>query len=642
MVEAAEVEEPEELVSPTNTNVGALDYLTLQDYFVTAAERIPTHIMDTPANVTVITAEEIEANHYQDLNEALSHVNGVVVFNGGSAFKEVVMNGDIRVLLLINGRRANNIQNTIFPTEKSELTMLPSMKMIERIEIVKGGYSALYGSDAVGGVINIVTKKGNRDETTVDLNFGSWNRYNYEITNQGIVGDNLSWFLTGNIGKSKAYEPGGVTTSPSILNSDYNDDALSFRLDNTFDESNSLTLDFMHRTHHYYSKLGGTLYNNLSLSYNFKENSTVPGWFRYFNNYRKNSVIYTELNNSRMQGFEYQNGWDLGKHKLIVGAEYHKSTSSLSNPEIDGNTYNYIVDANGNYELISDYDDLKNTDKAVYLQDTISLGKKWSFIPGVRYDHNDKFGHKWLPKISTNYRADDKTKIYASWGRVLRVPTTAELYINDDGTFYYGNYVVMDAGTEEIISPTGTAIALQRLTPEVGHTEMIGLEHSFNDDTIATLNFFNSRLNNVIGWEASPAGYISRNIESQKSRGMELTFRQKINEHFGYNLGYSHTKLDYSATADHYSQPNGYRVGLHYSNKNFKANLLSIMTSGLDESVFASKNWALFDLNTSYDINESATVYFKALNFTNQNYSHVSANYPAYGRFLQAGFQYKF
>ena len=133
--EVSETEDTPTVVSPSEENEGNLDYLTLVDSFVTA-ERIPTSRFDTPANVTVITADEIEANHYKSIDEALRHVTGVL---DGS-----YLNGSARTLVLIDG------------VKKS---LYPPMNMIERIEIVKGGGSALYGTDAVGGVINIITKK---------------------------------------------------------------------------------------------------------------------------------------------------------------------------------------------------------------------------------------------------------------------------------------------------------------------------------------------------------------------------------------------------------------------------------------------------------------------------------------------------
>ena len=132
-------------------NEDSLRFLLLVDSFETA-ERIPSQRLSTPANVIVITSFEIDDNHYQSVEEALSHVNGMVMN---------YINGSDRVLTLVDGRRS---------------FINPPMKAIDRIEIVKGGGSALYGSDAVGGVINIITKKGDHNETTVDINTGSGQR----------------------------------------------------------------------------------------------------------------------------------------------------------------------------------------------------------------------------------------------------------------------------------------------------------------------------------------------------------------------------------------------------------------------------------------------------------------------------------
>lgn len=80
------------------------------------------------------------------------------------------------------------------------------MKMIERIEIIKGGNSALYGSDTVGGVVNIITKKGRRNETTIDINkaFRQSHRYGTEISNQGVNG-RFGYFVTGAFRESSGY-----------------------------------------------------------------------------------------------------------------------------------------------------------------------------------------------------------------------------------------------------------------------------------------------------------------------------------------------------------------------------------------------------------------------------------------------------
>ncbi|MBQ9479780.1 MAG: TonB-dependent receptor plug domain-containing protein, partial [Selenomonadaceae bacterium] len=134
--EAADVVDEDETLVEPEVNEDSLKYLLLVDSFETA-ERIPTRRLSTPAEVVVVTADEIDANHYQSVSEALSHVNSIVASNGIGVGS---LNGNDRILTLVDGRRS---------------FMYPPIKAIERIEIVKGGGSALYGSDAVGGVINI-------------------------------------------------------------------------------------------------------------------------------------------------------------------------------------------------------------------------------------------------------------------------------------------------------------------------------------------------------------------------------------------------------------------------------------------------------------------------------------------------------
>ena len=146
---AAEATETAEATATAEADKENIDEYSLSDVVVTA-ERIPTERMDTPANISVITSKDIEANHYTDITEALSQVNGVIVGHQGS-YDGISLNGDERVVVMIDGRRLNNDQG--LPSKgRVDLKMIPTLKNIDRIEIVKGGASALYGSDAAGGV----------------------------------------------------------------------------------------------------------------------------------------------------------------------------------------------------------------------------------------------------------------------------------------------------------------------------------------------------------------------------------------------------------------------------------------------------------------------------------------------------------
>ena len=468
----------------------------------------------------------------------------------------------------------------------------------------------------------------------------------------------------------------------------------SIRLDQRFTDRDSLALDFMHMSEHwrYYNNYLGdyaeytskqessrensfgkdplilslspkyqyrernstlghfnSVLNNVSITYNFKEGTSTPGWLRYVNNYYTYADYGTENPYSRFQGIEYQNGWELGQHKIIAGLEWHKSTAS---------------------NVFHGYEDLSITTKSFYLQDTISLGDKWRVIPGLRYDYSKEFGKNWSPKIAANYRPDDKTKFYATWGRSYNLPLLNELYSNwpanenynrikdrRDSLFYLGN---------------------SRLQPEKGHSTIIGIEHDFNEKTGFGINYFQNKMDNLLDWTSdnvfSNFEYVSLryyrafNNKPLKSRGVELTFWQKVNDHFSYNLGYTHTHTHMEHSDGDISyyrpQPNGYHVGLNYKNRGLKINLLGTMASSINTNVtkvwpdtsiiqaYPKRRYAVLDFNLSYDMNENTTFYFKALNLTNQHYSNEQSNWlpgngmkevhPAKGRQFIYGVNYRF
>ena len=613
-------------------NEGELNNFLLEDYFVTA-ERIPTKRLATPANVTVITAEEIAANHYQNIYEALSHVNGVVTaLERDIPTRILSINGNDRILLLMDGRRT---------------FITPPMKMIERIEIVKGGGSALYGSDAVGGVVNIITKKGDHNETTIDLNTGSWHRHKYEITNQGNDGT-LGWFIDASISKSQPYKSRGY--NPGDERSDYDDDDVALKLDHRFDDRNSLTFDIMHRSHHYnkYTNYGAVadnpfvfswdytpkyeLFNQVSVSYNFKEGTTTPGFLRYFNNYYASDLIFWSKGNSRLQGVDYQNGWESGQHKIIVGAEWHQSSD----------IHQYINFGSNKKKV---------TNQAYYLQDTISMGNKWTVIPGTRFDHHSQFGSQWSPKIAANYSPDEKTKIYASWGRVYKAPSAQELY-----TDYWRR-----KSWDEIPLLFQSWRGNKNLRPETGHTETIGIEHDFSDKVNMALSLFNTKISDYLDLNDTTTIYPNAhypyifyyneynyiNASADKQRGIDLTYRQKIDDHWSYNLGYAYTHCERPLGEEdflsHLRIPkNSYRAAVKYQNGPWKASLMAVMGNGSSGNLYMEDNFALLDFNVSCAVSDWATIYAKAINFTNQNRYYYGRNSNAPGRLFQIGLDCSF
>lgn len=610
-----------------------LEEYSLDDIVVTA-EREHDKQMETPAAQEVVTSEDIEANHYNDVAEAMSHVSGVVAGTTGNS-DIVTINGDERVLILVDGQRVNVDQGAVLGKSSVSLQMLPSLKNVDRIEVVRGSGSALYGADAVGGVINIVTKTAKEICTTLDVNTGSWGTYNYELATEGSDGT-LSWFVDAGLEKQNHvnYKMNGA--SHKAPHSDSNNNRFAINLKNRFDKSSSLVLNYNHRTVHrnmYYNAINGlpgTLdglwsenYNNVSLQYNFKENQAVPGYVRFFSNSRisRNSAenIWNCSNfRTRTIGADYQNAWKLGANTLIAGAEWHKS-KSLSAPP-----------AGGGYDCKT----LKTL--SVFLQDTWQIDKKWSLLPGIRFEHHNVFGSQWVPKVAVNYNANDKTQVFASWGKVFRAPTADDLYSD----------------------LAGMGVGNPNLKAETGHTETIGFTHKFSKNSTVKLTLFKSVLNDAIEWVSMPSPIYSMpiNVSEEKRRGLDLSYTHKLSKMWSFDVGYSYLsqKAGSSSTtgaAGLNKQPNAYRFGIKYQQGPWKSNIYVKNISGLDDRYFLNRHYTLIDFNISYDFNKQGTVYFKVYNLTDQEYSTYMTtgdgmgNYlahPGHGRFFQIGVTYNF
>lgn len=131
------------------------------DAIVVTANRTPEKQIDSNANVSVVTAKEIEQKHYNDVDQAIKNIPGVFISNHGAGSQsynsdQVYINGSKNVVILVDGMRKNTNGNTLTNSNISEMVAMDS---IDHIEVLKGSASTLYGSDAQGGVINIITKK---------------------------------------------------------------------------------------------------------------------------------------------------------------------------------------------------------------------------------------------------------------------------------------------------------------------------------------------------------------------------------------------------------------------------------------------------------------------------------------------------
>ena len=150
------------------------------DEYVVTANRIPVKMTEVAANVTVITREDIEKSGSTSISDVLRNNDVTIGSNSSSSYP--ILNGDDRVLVLVDGRKMNWAHLMVSGNDHVMNIDSLSVKNIERIEVLRGPGSSLYGSDAVGGVINIITREAKEITTSVSSEFGSWVFKRYGLT----------------------------------------------------------------------------------------------------------------------------------------------------------------------------------------------------------------------------------------------------------------------------------------------------------------------------------------------------------------------------------------------------------------------------------------------------------------------------
>lgn len=576
-------------------------------------------IPPSQSNTTVITAENMEAHQDTTVQQALQRVTGVTVNEmvpGISSY--VKLNGDDRVLILVDGQSLANAQGSGYGRGSVDLASLPGIGAIDHIEVTKGSGSVRYGSGAVGGVINIVTKKGDRRESSLDAYTGSWGMHGYTLTDSGRAGA-TSWLVSGSLEQREYYAfPHGANTDHS--RGDIAKKSLSLRLDQDLTDQTSLTVKAYHQDYHghgstYKADPAGwyltankpidRLVNDYSVTYHFKKQTAQPGFLRYFNDYQR--TYWSNHYFTRTQGLEWQDNWQLGSHQHVTaGAEWTE-------------------DMGTNYE--ANYIDKKRHNQAFYAEDALTFGK-FTVTPGLRWDRNSTFGSHQTPRLAMNYKANDAFNVYASWGRVFSPPR-----LNDQ--FY------MTTSRGQITSQGN-----ENLQPEEGYTETLGFQYQAGPKTVLEGSVFHSNLQHVIRWNRAVMPHEAENLDEEDKRGFELTWKQKVNDKWDYEGGYSYirTKVDKGAglTFDTtYNQPNGYHAGIHYHSGKWQAGADMTAGTGRNDTYYRNNSYVVWNVSASYSPDAATTMYVKVNNLNDEAYD-LYHNYPATGRNWQVGVKKKF
>ncbi|WP_355661857.1 ligand-gated channel protein [Halomonas salifodinae] len=407
------------------------------DNIVVTAAGFEQQVQDAPASISVIGREQLQRRHYRDITDALRDVPGVIVTGGGAGDR----GADISIrgmpaqytLLLVDGRPRNSRESRPNGSAGFEQDWLPPLSAIERIEVIRGPMSTLYGSDAIGGVINVITRQvaeawhGELQLDTVlqeDRASGDSRQANVYLSGP-LVPDLLGLQVYGRTSQRD---------EDNILNG-YEDkrlQSLTARLTLTPHQDHDIALEAGRTRQERQSLMGRSA----------PSEGCRGGCSDSFGEYTNEQVALThsgrwaigtsethlqrEVSENESREMEITNTHarsslvlPLGLHMLTLGAEYREES-------LDDQTSNQI----------SERTRVSSSQWALFIEDEWMFTERWALTGGVRLDDNENYGSHLSPRlysvfsltpewtlkggVSTGYRSPSLREITPDWGQVSR------------------------------------------------------------------------------------------------------------------------------------------------------------------------------------------------------------------------------
>lgn len=521
----------------------AVEQVQTRDVVVTAS-RTEQLVKEAPAAVEVITREDLDKMGAENLAQALQLAIGIDVSENGMVGNSVAIRGakSNQTLIMVDGMRIRT-ENTDQTANNYELQRV-NMADVERIEIVRGATSSLYGADAMGGVINIITKTPDKASTSVFADY---------TTKQADAGFRVA---TGQLGKwasSFSYKRSDVHhldingSGTQYGTKDYFSVKTKYKIDDK--KSLSFFLDYMNED--LYLDSDFTSYDHDRTKFGFSyDGKDKKGKYQL----RVNYSIFNKDQNTRKNGI--LTGWDELKfrtltldgqrsyqlndeHLLTIGGEIRKEKYEGTRIGAGGDNV-HTVTREG---ISQDYSEKSTTYYAAYIQDEWQVEENWLMIPSIRFDHNSAFGNKVTYKLGNTYKLSDNTRLKFNVGTAYRAPTEAELYMN------WKHTPVSTPAFNMNVYVTGNP----NLKPETSYNFDFGLEaESKSGRSSGKLTYFHSKFDDLINSQSTTTrvpgfpvtvNVVSQyvNVDSAEIQGAEAEFKQKVGKNFTLRSTYTYT-----------------------------------------------------------------------------------------------------
>ncbi len=522
-----------------------------QDTMVVTASGFQQKIQDSAASISVIPRQQIEDKAYRDITDALKDVPGVVV-TGGASSSDISIRGmsSKYTLILVDGKRVDT-RGTRPNSDNSgiEQGWLPPLEAIERIEVVRGPMSSLYGSDAMGGVINVITRKTSRTEWKGSLHGDATfqersdsgdifqtNAYASGPLIEGLLGLRVNGLLSrraedkivNGFNEQRMRSGSAVFTLTPDDKNEFDFEAGRSLQDRNSTPGMSVAAERCSKGVCKPNQVSESKYTrtNYALTHNGYYD------FGHTNSYIQREETNNPGRNMKMYNtiFNTQNQFELGAHMLNVGGQYR---------------YEKLADSGNQLKAAQGLNQLTRWSWALFAEDEWAMTNDFSLTSGIRMDQDQNYGNHWTPRmygvwhlteeftlkggVSAGYRSPDLRQSSASWGQ-----TTG-------------------GGTRK-----GIIVGNPDLQPEKSLSEEIGVMWDNQQGLNAGVTVFNTdfkdKITEVRRCEDTPDcaiggeqyDFISdrTNVDKANMRGIETTFGWQINKDWKWNTNYTFTSSE--------------------------------------------------------------------------------------------------